>query len=256
MAAPKSRGQLPHLPYPKMNVTRTINAHRAAAGGAFDPDADVSSASLTIWLEPDSYNDTTHVWADKTANGNDFTASSGYEASVVSGGAEYNSENVVRFNDSYLTGPDISSLTEGEMFVLFDLDEDPPSVNVDAGGWKFGTQTGSSAYNHFTFTNGNIYEDFGNSIRRNLGNPTADFTSPRIVNMWSASADWACNIDGSSHYTTGSNTPSFPTEARLGAPGLAVSRFHQGRFRALLLYDAKLSTADRSAVYDYLDAMR
>ena len=29
----KSRAQLPHLPYPKMNVTRTINAHRAAAGG-------------------------------------------------------------------------------------------------------------------------------------------------------------------------------------------------------------------------------
>jgi len=33
MAAPKSRGQLPHLPYPEMNVTRTINAHRASAGG-------------------------------------------------------------------------------------------------------------------------------------------------------------------------------------------------------------------------------
>jgi|DEB0MinimDraft_6_1074348.scaffolds.fasta_scaffold05928_7 hypothetical protein len=29
----KSRAQLPHLPYPKMNVTRTINAHRAAASG-------------------------------------------------------------------------------------------------------------------------------------------------------------------------------------------------------------------------------
>lgn len=254
----KSRGEVPHLYYPQMNQTRIINSHAFQSGGgpAFDPEGDVTTANLIIWLDAASYDGTTDVWEDKTTEGNDFTAVTGYEAAVVSGGAEYLSADVVEFSDTYLTGPNLSGLSEGEMFVLFDVNEDPPSVKLDAGGWKFGAQSGAFEYNHIPFTNGTIYDDFGNGTRRTLGNPSLDMTSPRIFDLWSAASDWGCKIDNVDFYTTASNTVSFAAVAKLGTTDPAITRFHQGRFHTLLFYDGKLSADDRTAVYNYLDGLR
>lgn len=99
MAAPKSRGQLPHLPYPKMNVTRTINAHRAAAGGGTG-----LLTGLSAWW---SLNETSGTRSDSHSNGLDLTDNNtvGSATGLLSNAASFN-----KANSEYFNAADDSSL--------------------------------------------------------------------------------------------------------------------------------------------------
>lgn len=92
MAAPKSRWQLPHLPYPKMNVTRTINAHRAAAGGGTG-----LLTGLAAWW---SLNETSGTRYDSHSNGLDLTDNNtvGSATGLLSNAASFNKANSEYFN--------------------------------------------------------------------------------------------------------------------------------------------------------------
>lgn len=235
-------------------MSMILNPYRYAAGGAndFNPESEVSSAEILTWLEPDSYNGMTNVWEDKSTQGNDWTAAVGFEPSVVSGGPEYNSQDVVQFSDHYLIGPNLSSLTEAEVFILLDIDADPPQSGVQTGLYFL-----ASLGSHYPWVNGTIYDGFCSNSRKTVGNPTESLTDPRVVNIWSASSDWNYNLDSSSLYSTVSNTVTGPATTYLGRSDGGGGPFYlRGRIRAFILYDGKLSASDRAAVYNYLDVMR
>jgi hypothetical protein len=222
----------------------------------FDPEADVASANLITWLEPDSLSGLT--WADKSTAENDWAApNSGFAPALVSGGAPYLSANVVEFDQDYVVGPNLSSLTAGEVLMLLDVNADPAATQATGGSWKLGSTTGTNRKNHYPWTDGSIYDDTGRAARVTVGNPTPALTSPRIIDVWSASGDWAFQLDGSTLSSTSTNTVAFGDTTRIGADtDASPDRFLAGRIRAVLIYDAKLSTADRAAVYAWLDAMR
>lgn len=99
MAAPKSRGKLPHLPYPKMNVTRTINAHRAAAAGGGP-----LLTGLAAWW---TFNEASGTRADSHVNGIDLT-----DNNTVSGttGLLSNAASFDKANSEYFNAADDSAL--------------------------------------------------------------------------------------------------------------------------------------------------
>lgn len=223
---------------------------RGGGGGGWTPES-VTSASVVFWLEPDSISGST--WSDKSAAGNHWALPSGHEPSVITGGAEWLSADVVRFDlGETATGIDLSSLTAGEIFILYQRDSDPATGVENSGIWHFGT---AGIWPVF-WTDGNWYEDFGRASRMTTGNPTLSMTSPRVIDMISVSGEWSILVDGSTHYTTATNTPSFRSVPFIGAQVGGWNYSMMGEVRAVIFYDGKLSTDDRTAVYNYLDTMR
>ena len=195
---------------------------------------------------------------DRSTNGNDFTASGTYRPTYrADGGAEWNNGPVLEFTTAFgsaqgFNGPNLSALTAGEAFFLIANTNDPAAASVSSILQYMGT---SAFESHVPFTDGNIYDDFGSTVRKTVGNPTPSFTSPRIYNVVSASGDWSATLDGSSLHSTGTNTVGFPAAPMLGI-GKSLGNYFLGEMKAFLLYDGKLSSGDRTAVYDYLDALR
>ncbi len=223
-----------------------IAASRVRSTGVWTPES-VTSANVVFWIEPDSLSGST--WADKSAANNDWTLDSGKEPYVQAGGTEWLNADVVRFDTGDLmSGPNLSSLTAGEMFLLFRKDYIPGG---GFGSWTFGTNTNSG---HVVWVDGSWYEGFGRATRVNIGNVghTA-ISDPMIADMISTSSEWTVLLNGASQYTTGTNSVSFASAPKVGND----RSFHMlGEIRAAILYDGKLSTGDRTDVYNYLDAMR
>lgn len=246
----------------------TYLPHRRKAFRGFNPETDVSSASMLAWLEagadcenssgvPATNGQTIEFWRDKSTQGNDFSQSTaGDRPTFVSdGGSEYSNAPVVRFTSAtnqYLTtiSAGFNTLTEGEVFLLVDIEADPPAGFQASGIWKIG----SGSTPHFPYIDSKIYDDFGTSNRKTVGNPTPSLETPRIYNPVSASSDWSTRLDGTQIFSTASNTVSFPADAIIGRSD--VNNRLNGRIRAFFFYDAKLSTSDRTAVYNYMDSLR
>lgn len=241
-----------------------VNPYRFVAGGAFNPETDVTSAGIVFWLEagddcenssgvPATDGQTIQYWRDKSTNGNDWSqATAGNRPTFdADAGASWNNGPAVAFSNAssqYLTGPNLSALTASEFFFLLVI---PSTANV---GWcNFNTY---STNNHYTL-GGIIYDGIGSSARKTVGTPATTLTNPHIYNVINTSSEWTANIDGSQEFTTATNTVSFGSgPPRLGASYDTTLWDWTGSMVAVLLYDGKLSTDDRTAVYNYLDALR
>lgn len=233
----------------KFGVKDTGFPH-AFGGAAFSPD---DETGLVRWYEADFITglvdtDPIATWEDASSAAVDATqASSGNRPTYQTN--ELNGLPIVRFdgNDVFEIG-DLSALTEGEVFIVIKLDADPATAGSTSGLWHLGSDTTTT---HFPYTDGTIYDGFGTTARKTTVNPTPALTSWRIYNVWSAASDWASNLDGSSLYTTATNTVGFPADARLGANSVGII-YLDGDIAAFILYDHKLSAGTRSDVLGYL----
>lgn len=222
--------------------------------GAFAP---TDIASLVVMLEAEndtqSYanNDKVGQATDLSGNGNHFTASGTarptYKTSQVNGKATY------RFagTPEEMNGVNLSALTAGEAFLVFQVDNDPATSSTTGGLWQFGTGTRPL----MPHSNGTWYDDFGSDSRKVTGNPTPDLsTQYRLYNVISTSSEFTCEFDTSAHYTTATNTVAFNSDAYIGAD--AGSSGHMtGDIAAIYIFSAKLSTDDRTSMQDYIDTM-
>jgi len=143
--------------------------------------------------------------------------------------------------------------TEGEIFLVVQAANDPAANQNDSGLWGWNTADFSV---HFPFTNGQLYENFGRANRVATGNPTDPLDSPVIpYNVISKSGEWTVNINGTQHYTTGTNTVSFATASanhRVGRAHSATDNFF-GRISQVLVYDTVMSAGDRAEMQTWLD---
>lgn len=230
-------------------MSHIINPFRFG-GGAFSP-ADVSG--LYQWLDASqlslSDNDAVSSWTDESGNGRHATQGTGGNQPIFKTGI-VNSLPVIRFDgtDDFLSLGDFSAFTEGEAFVVFKLNADPPATSATTGFWWMG----NTASAHFPWTDGVIYDDFGNDARKTTVDPTPALTSWRVYNVYSAANDWQSFIDGVSQHSTGTNTVYFAATAVLGHS--ASTSYHlDGDVAEFILYSNKLSGGDRAAVQSYLD---
>ena len=149
---------------------------------------------------------------------------------------------------------DHSSLTECEVFAVVKIDNDPPGTN------EFGAQTGLWNYStgdvtHYPYVTGDIYEGFGSNARYFVGNPTPSLSSQfRIINIWSATNDWAYNLDGINLFSTGTNTVGLDSSCNLGY-STGGNYFLDGKITEFVLFDHKLSASDRASVVAELNSV-
>jgi hypothetical protein len=248
-------------------TTQLIGFGASSGEAAFDP----LTLSPYVWLQ---FNDistlftdsagTTPVTSDgdkigkvndKSGNNRHFTqATNGerpsYQTNMINGLA------VAEFGPitfiTSLDGPDLSALTASEVFVVIQGDYDPSGVGDSVTGiWAFDT---SAQNTHYPYTDSVIYDAFGSTARKTTGDPTPALTSWRLYNVVSVSGEWTSFIDGTQHYTTGTNTVGFTATPVLGASSDGASYYLTGRIAELILFSAKLSGGDKTNVEAYFAA--
>ena len=143
--------------------------------------------------------------------------------------------------NQYFDCVNLSALSAGTVHIVVKLDTDPP-IDAHSGLWGMGSDVTGT---HFPFSDGNIYDSFGTTVRKTVGNPGPTLTQWRIYSVWSDSNDWAAYLDGASLFTTATNTVGFFSGAFiLGAHANAASYKLQGYIARFLFYNAKQSTQD------------
>jgi hypothetical protein len=205
---------------------------------------------MRFWLKADALppvaNGTTiSNWTDFSGNGVAVTAVGTPSYRTIG----INSLPAIEFKSSeldYFTLPDQSSLSQGEIFVVTRINNDPPSAS-SSGLWHLG----NSANTHYPWTDGNSYDEFGTTATK--GNIAINsLTVARVYNVRSQPNSWVSRLDGVNIFTTASNTVSFQASAKLGAN--AVFNYFDGLMPEVVMYNLGLNTAKRTIVENYLAA--
>jgi hypothetical protein len=210
-----------------------------------------SISGCRLWLDAAERGVTSNRWDDKSGNANHFTAPSAGEFPSFSAG-------VATFDGSndYLTGPDFSSFTAGEVFVRIKKDADPAAGDSTAGLWRFGSGTGATNGDHYVYSDSNAYMSFGTTARKSTGNPSQSTTVWHTLNVWSAASDFAVRTNTTTHYTTATNTVGFISQAWLGKSyHTSISLFLLGQIKQLVVYNRKLDSTERGFMDAYMAAI-
>lgn len=233
--------------YPNVLPMRRVRI-RAEHGLAQPSDID----GLHVWLSADTITGKSNgaaltTWADRSGNGYDATASGAptYRTSVVNG------EPVVRFNgttDYFTFGNVLTGLTAAEVFAVVKIDNDPPGAFAQGGLWRMDTDTVNSTF--YPFTDTVVYLGFGTTARKTVGNPAPALTSPRLLNVSSASGAWTTRLDGTQLFTTGTNTVAWPAAPLLGKSHGPY--FLDGDIAEFLVFDHVLTADERANVNAYI----
>lgn len=190
--------------------------------------------------------DTVALWKDRSGNGRDFSQSTSGARPTLATNVT-NSRDVLDFDGTsdFMTGGDLSGLTAGEGFMVLAADY---NGGTSRGSWNFGSS--STDESHYPFSDSKVYDNFGTTARKTVGNPTPDLTVFHLYSVISVSGEWTAKINGTQIYTTATNSVSFRSTLALGTD--TASTRIGARIAEILVYNAKLSTADRTALHTYL----
>ena len=198
-------------------------------------------------------NDPIATAVDQSGNGNDWTqAVAGsrpvFKTNIVNG------HGVARLDgsDDFWGGPDLSALTAGEVFIVLKLDADPPLAEEQTGLWWIGADPVVLA-DAVPYIDGAVYDGWGSTARKSTGDPTLSLASAfRLYNVVSIANEWTSFIDGTQHFTTGTNTVGFIATPWLGQSAAGASnRFLDGDIAEFVLYNRKLAAGEKTDLKTY-----
>jgi hypothetical protein len=229
----------------------------AAAGGSWTP-ANLG-AVLRAWYQFDlitgSNGDPQSSLTDSSGNGFTLTQSGSLRATLAT--ADLNSKNTLRFTAASTQRYSLATaILSGSSAGSFYLIQKVISAAAQNGSPEWGT--GAATYS--PYSDGNIYDDFGSTVRKTVGLSTGALTSYRIISCYSASNDWAFYVDGGTGGSGGGTSPRFSTatntvawtgtNTNLGANS-GLTGF-DGWYAEVLYTNAKQTTGDRQKVEGYL----
>jgi hypothetical protein len=141
--------------------------------------------------------------------------------------------------------PALASLTAAHAFLVVYKDADPGN-----GGawWETGDAGASSSAT--PFTDGTIYDNFGTTVRKTVGNPATALNAPHIYEVITASGEWTAKLNGTQLFTTGTNTVGWDAAPTLGSAATSTDAY-LGDF---VLFNAKLSAGNATIARDRLKA--
>lgn len=190
------------------------------------------------------------LWDDSSANNHDAisTDSPIYKTGILNGLP------VARFNgtSNFLTLLAMPAWAAAEVMIVIKLVADPPATIPKTGLWTFA----QGLANHYPYIDSHIYENFASTTRKDIGNPAANLAAWRIYGVYSAPNDWAAYFDGALFYHTSTNSVAvFSGNAALGKSVTAgITPYLNGDVAEYILWDRKLSDAERAAVVAYFQA--
>lgn len=250
------RGRELHLMFfiPAFRYGASRAALDGGGGGGSEWTPSELGAALLAWYKGDDLTgnngDPISTWEDADGS-NDLTAAGSLRATVAA--ADLNSLNTARFtaanSQRYAVADIFSGASAASVYIVLKLVADPAAAGGSSGLWRFGS---AGDTDHWPFTDGNVYDGFGSNARKSTGNPTVSLSSAyRIIGIHSAANDWGIFIDGTSHFSTGTNTVGFDSTPWLGSND-AFDAFLDGWIAEAFFTDAKQSESDRQKAEGYL----
>lgn len=211
----------------------------------------VPTSGLRLWLQADvgvtsGQNNQVSVWADQSGLGNDASQTTGTAQPAISPNSISGLPAIHFSGGQFFSLPNfMSAAAAGEMFAVLRIDP------YDSGTVRGFMRMGSNGDNaHYPIYGGVIADNFGSTTRMDTaGTPEQDLSKYHIYNALSTSTEWTSRINGLLFYTTQSNTVGFSSSPRIG---LSDSWYFAGDMAEILVYDRKLSDAERGQVISYL----
>lgn len=196
--------------------------------------------------------DAVGTWADVSGNGRDMTQSVAGNKPTFKTNAMNGTPAVYFTTDDKLAfGNIFSALTQGEVFVVFKRDADPPAgLSTEAGFWSFTADGGSASI--VPWSDGTIYDGWGTNARKTTVNPVPSMAVPCVYNVTSVSGEWTNRLNGVQLFTTATNTVGFPSASYLGFGPEGGGYYYKGHFSELLILNRKLSPSERLSVNRYI----
>jgi hypothetical protein len=231
---------------------------RADVAEPTDPFFDIAGAvpGMVLWLKPETLitletESTIGTWPDSSGLGNHATQTNSnkpvYRTGQMNGvgSVHFQGGSCLQVPPSMWTGK-----TAGERFVVQRTDLDPASSDATGGHMFLGNDVSHEAY--MPASDGLIYDNFGTTLRKIVGNVTPVLTAPHIYRTVSTSSEWTATIDGTDVYTTATNTVGFSTvHQRIGGgyPGSPIpDQKYVGYFSEIMCWGRKLSDAERDDI--------
>lgn len=215
-------------------------------------------AGLKVWYKAESIigianGGAVTTWGDSSGNGFDATQSTA-AAKPTYLTAYVNDNPALRFDgDAYFDIEDFSSgVTEAEIFIVVKVDNDPAGAAETSGLWGIGLHDVPTQY---PANDGIVYDQFGTTARKTVGNLVPALTSWRIYNVRASDSEWTATLDGTQVFTTATNTFGLAPTPRLGRElAVAGTVFLLGHVAELAIYSSILSSTNRTALLRSLGA--
>jgi len=203
----------------------------------------VTSGTL-FWLDAANPGVTANQWDDLSGNSNHWTSPTSGEFPTYQSGDD---SMLFDRTDDFLNGPNLSALTEAEIFVRLKV----TSAVVTNGIWDMGSTANDDWH---PYSNGNLYSGWGASTRLMTGiSPSTSLTVYHTLNVFTASNDWKYSINGTQQWADASMTVAFIAAPTIGKSKLAA--FWGGNIKSIVMFDRKLTTQERSDMNDYMDSL-
>ena len=198
----------------------------------------LSGSNVTSWADKGSWGG---AWAQATS-----TMRPTYSASDLGyPGVRFSANDVGGYNQ--LSRARYAAPSAVEFVIVRRIDIDP-TAGSRCGCWTLGTALINS---HAPYTDGFIYDDTGSTVRSGPLTHLIDFSAKNCVySVISTASEWTMSEDWTQRYTIGTNTVALPTTLQIGASYDVYGM--TGVVREVLIFGAKLSSADRANLRAYL----
>jgi hypothetical protein len=168
--------------------------------------------------------------------------------------ASFNFNPGISFSGNYFVQGELAgAFTAGEIFSVQSFNGDNTTAATSYPFEFGGTYAGGQSV--YTWNNNNQYTYFGSgTARRNFAYPASvNVRNAHMLNIWSATNDWAAGFDGKVLLTANTNAVNFlsPANAKdyIGAGHNAT---FNGDIPEVILYSRKLSALERQQVQSYM----
>lgn len=224
----------------------TVASHRTAPAVTGPP-----AAGLVGWWDAADASTFTYSagaivnqWRDKSTAAHHLASAAGTEPTRD---ATINGVTAVRFDSGARIAVSgfAAAFVAAELFAVLMNTSGPPSAFL--GQW-------SGDYQFYPFTDGNIYEPWGSSARKMLGNPGTSLQTAHMYNVQTAAGSYVGAINGAQFFTTATNTVAFNGTGTQYLLGHGGNTGMTGRIGEVLVYNRVLSTVERQQVEQYLAA--
>jgi hypothetical protein len=203
---------------------------------------------LTLWYKADSITgkkggEGISQWDDSSGAGNHATQGTAANQPIYLPNGQ-NSRPVVRFRDpSSLVIPNVlTGLTAGTLLVAI------KGLSDAFGGMG---RLGSPDDAFYPWSDTNIYDNFGTTVRKDAIVPGVSLLQWNIVSVVSAASDYRYYINNVSKRSTATNTVGWTTTPKWGAAGAYHLRADVAE---IMVYSGALSDVDRNSLEVYLKA--
>jgi hypothetical protein len=157
----------------------------------------------------------------------------------------------LNFSNAYFTLPDASSLSQGEMFLLY-RNNTPTDGNTIYSMSDPAHADDPNTY--LPFTGGGVYDSFGSTTRKN-SIPANFYSGYNLYNVSSKNGEWRNALNGVELFSTGTNTVNFSPQPAYGAV-TSGAKWSGGGVVAIFLFSTVLNAATRLRVYKYLSKLK